>query len=270
MRPDCARCETFVCRKGRPDLAAPDCPMQGPFPDFEELYAAEETRRLVYEAAKIEAEGYCRWPRVHEVVVLARRMGWRRLGLACAPDTRREAALAARWFLDAGLEVVLPGASVPMEAAAQAVRMAEEEGPRRICRVAEAMRWADSLGMRRLGVSFCVGFRSEARALVSILERNGFETVSLCCKSGAVPKERMGIEDAEKVRPGGPEMICNSVAQGRVLNRAGTDAVLILGQCAGHDAATLAELEVPAVVLVAKDRVYAHNTVAPLYAAEAP
>ncbi|MFO7769720.1 MAG: DUF1847 domain-containing protein [bacterium] len=346
--PDCARCETYVCRKGRADLAPSCCPMQGPFPAFEELYGDASVRRLVSEAARVEAEGYCRWSRVHEIGVLAGRLGWRRLGIACGPDTRREAALAERMFLDSGLEVVMLPAHGPMEASDQADHLADagtqltviaglsvaaeavflrkirtpvtslvardtvlqhnpaaalytrrsyyrkklriedpphpgeeartdllalrsaeaawtDRPPR--CRVTEAMEWAASLGMRRLGVSFCVGLRREARTLVSILEENGFETVSICCKSGAVPKEEMGLEDAEKVRPGGPEMICNSAAQGRILSGAGVDAAFIVGQCAGHDAATLSALDPPAVVLVAKDRVYAHNTVAPLYAA---
>jgi len=355
-RPDCARCDTFVCRRGHPELAPANCPMRGAYPSFEELYSDPEVRHLVSEAARIESGGYCRWSRVREVIEFARLMGWQRLGIACAPDTRREAALAARRFLDAGLEVTLPGDSVPMSAAERAARMAEADtqlnvvaglpvaaeavflktsrapvtslvardlalqhnpvaalytrrsyyrkklripGPPRsggsarsdahdletlqraeaahagegespVCRVVEAMQWAASLGMRRLGVSFCIGFRNEARILVSVLEDNGFETVSVCCKSGAVPKERMGLEDSEKVRPGEPEMICNSVGQGKLLSRAGADAVFILGQCVGHDSATLDALEPPGIVLVAKDRVYAHNSVAPLYAMEGP
>lgn len=49
--------------------------------------------------------------------------------------------------------------------------------------------------------------------------------------------------------------------------RAGVELVILLGQCAGHDSATMASLRTPAVCLVAKDRVLAHNTVAALYQA---
>ena len=44
--------------------------------------------------------------------------------------------------------------------------------------------------------------------------------------------------------------------------------VFILGQCVGHDSATMAKLEAPAICIVAKDRVLGHNTVAALYALE--
>ncbi|MGD8329309.1 MAG: DUF1847 domain-containing protein, partial [Acidobacteriota bacterium] len=144
-----------------------------------------------------------------------------------------------------------------------AARVRRRAGGRR-SRLREAMAVAHQVGARHIGVSYCVGFREEASRLCRILEANGFRVSSVCCKSGAVPKERFGLLDREKVRPGNPEMACNPIAQGRLLNRERVDLTLILGQCVGHDAATLAELTGPAVTLVAKDRVLAHNTVAAL------
>ncbi len=132
-------------------------------------------------------------------------------------------------------------------------------------RVAEAMTLGHAMGASRIGVSFCVGFREEAKTLCKILETNGFRVSSVCCKTGAVPKEAVGIRDDQKVTPGKAEMVCNPIAQAELLNRDRADFVLVLGQCVGHDAATLAHLQAPAVCLVAKDRVLAHNTVAALY-----
>jgi uncharacterized metal-binding protein len=37
-------------------------------------FADEETRRLAAAAARVEAEGYCRWTRVEEVMAFARRI----------------------------------------------------------------------------------------------------------------------------------------------------------------------------------------------------
>jgi uncharacterized metal-binding protein len=139
---------------------------------------------------------------------------------------------------------------------------APDEGRR--SRLAEAMDLAHALGASHLGISFCVGFREEARILTSILQTNGFKVSSACCKTGAVPKEEVGLEDSQKVRPGRPEMICNPVAQAELLNREGVHFALVLGQCVGHDAATFQHLEAPAACLVAKDRALAHNTVAAL------
>ncbi len=146
-------------------------------------------------------------------------------------------------------------------------KVAEEvygnEGPPR-SRIAEAMSVAQALGAQRIGVSFCVGLREEAKILAGILQTNGFEVSSVCCKTGSVPKEAAGIRDDQKVRPGTAEMICNPVAQAKLLNRDNVDFALILGQCVGHDAATLMHLEVPAACVVTKDRVLAHNTTAAL------
>ena len=135
-------------------------------------------------------------------------------------------------------------------------------------RVQEVMRYAESLGTSKVGISFCLGFRQEARLLAGVLKANGFLVSSACCKTGAVPKETMGISDRQKVHPGKPEMICNPLAQAELLNRDEVGLAVILGQCVGHDAATMDAVNAPAVCLVAKDRVLAHNTVAALYELE--
>jgi uncharacterized metal-binding protein len=141
-----------------------------------------------------------------------------------------------------------------------AAREIQAHGPR--SRLAEAMALAHHLGATRIGVSFCVGFREEAKTLAGILETNGFLVSSVCCKTGSVPKEEAGIASEDKVRPGRPEMLCNPAAQAELLNREGVELAFVLGQCVGHDAATFQRLEAPAASLVAKDRVLAHNTVA--------
>ena len=63
-------------------------------------------------------------------------------------------------------------------------------------------------------------------------------------------------------------MICNPLAQAELLSRDDVQMVMSLGQCVGHDAATLGYLNVPTFCIVAKDRVLAHNTVAALYELE--
>jgi len=131
-------------------------------------------------------------------------------------------------------------------------------------RLEELMQFAIRLGAGHIGISFCVGMREEAALLGRILEKNSFQVSGICCKSGAVPKEQLGLSDEEKVRPGTDESICNSHAQAELLNREGVGLAVILGQCVGHDAATLGRLTMPTTVLVAKDRVLAHNPVAAL------
>jgi uncharacterized metal-binding protein len=132
-------------------------------------------------------------------------------------------------------------------------------------RIVEVMEFGRCLGALHVGLSFCVGFKNEARVLTRVLEANGFMVSSACCKAGAVPKEVVGLVDSQKVRPGQAELTCNPVTQAELLNRQGVQLAMVLGQCVGHDSATLAHLEAPAVMLVVKDRVLVHNTVAALY-----
>jgi uncharacterized metal-binding protein len=147
-------------------------------------------------------------------------------------------------------------------------RAVTQEGQGKWSRVEEVIEFAHRLGAVRLGIVFCSGFRNEAGILKRILDANGFNVRSTCCKTGSVPKEQLGILDSQKVRPGGPEMICNPIAQAELLNRESVQLVLLLGQCVGHDSATMAHIEAPTVCVVAKDRALAHNPAGALYALE--
>ncbi len=121
------------------------------------------------------------------------------------------------------------------------------------------------MGYRELGVAFCIGVKNEAQILVSILENRGFQVVSVCCKVGGVPKERIGIEDEEKVTPGSYESMCNPIAQAQILNEERCDFSIAGGLCVGHDSLFLKHAQALTTVLIAKDRVFAHNPAAALY-----
>jgi uncharacterized metal-binding protein len=147
-------------------------------------------------------------------------------------------------------------------------RAVTQEGQGKWGRVEEIIELAHRLGAVRLGIVFCSGFRTEARILKRVLDANGFNVGSTCCKTGSIPKEELGITDSQKVRPGNPEMICNPIVQAELLNREKVHLALLLGQCVGHDSATMAHVEAPAVCVVAKDRALAHNPAGALYALE--
>lgn len=132
-------------------------------------------------------------------------------------------------------------------------------------RVEETMDFARRMGWRRLGIAHCIGLMQEARTAREIFTAGGFEVFTVCCKVGSVDKESMGIGDAEKVRPGQYEVMCNPVAQAALLAQAGTEFNVVIGLCVGHDSMFLMHSKAPATVLVVKDRVLGHNPVAALY-----
>ncbi|MBL7166196.1 MAG: DUF1847 domain-containing protein [Dehalococcoidales bacterium] len=137
-------------------------------------------------------------------------------------------------------------------------------------RVEEVVQFAGKMGYKKLGIAFCDGLRGEAETLNTILERRGFDVVSVCCKAGGIPKERIGIKDEEKIvskfsGPGNWESMCSPISQAEILNDEGTEFNVLVGLCVGHDSLFFKYSQAPVTVLVAKDRVFGHNPVAGLY-----
>lgn len=88
--PACAYCPPTVraCRTGESEERGPGfCPTRLD-PEIQAharaLYDDDdaETRKISLEAARVEAEGYCKWTRVEEIVQFAKRMGYRKIGIA--------------------------------------------------------------------------------------------------------------------------------------------------------------------------------------------
>lgn len=207
----CALCGVKVCERGGSDLPK-NCPMRDPefFREVLKEYEKDENKRFFCTSSAIEALGYCRWPRIREVAEFAKRMGY-----------------------------------------------------------------------KKLGVAFCGGLPQEAATVVKILMKQGFEVVSVICKTGAVPKKDVGVNcslltDIEgKLLEPTPlqemlmgEAMCNPIAQAELLNKAGTEFNIVVGLCVGHDSLFYKYSEAPVTTLVAKDRVTGHNPVAALYCAD--
>ena len=86
--PSCAYCPPNVraCRRGKAEAEGPGfCPSKVA-PETQEhareLYANPETLKVSRESARVEAEGYCKWTRVEEIVQFAKKMGYKRIGIA--------------------------------------------------------------------------------------------------------------------------------------------------------------------------------------------
>ena len=140
--------------------------------------------------------------------------------------------------------------------------LVEARGYRVWDRARETVEFARRMGYRRLGLAFCISLAPETEAFARRLQDEGFEVVSVLCKTGAVPKETLlGLSDADKVCPGQVETMCNPVAQARLLAAAHVDLNVIIGLCVGHDTLFYAHAEGPVTCLVVKDRVRDHKPV---------
>jgi uncharacterized metal-binding protein len=151
---------------------------------------------------------------------------------------------------------------------AYASALVESAGYCRWTRVEEICAFAREMGFTRIGIATCISMVDLARTLSGILESHGFEVASAACKNGGVPKERLGLRDEDKIRPGTYEAMCNPLAQAELLNDAGCELNIVLGLCVGHDSLFFKHSKGLATTLVAKDRVLAHNPVGALQLAD--
>ena len=155
-----------------------------------------------------------------------------------------------------------------IERVAQVSAVVESEGYCKWTRVEEICQFAKRMGFRRVGIATCISFVDLARVFSAILESHGLTVASVACKNGGVPKEEIGLKDAEKIRPGTYEAICNPISQASLLNRAGCELNVIVGLCVGHDSLFIRHSQALVTTLVTKDRVLAHNPVGALQLAD--
>lgn len=103
----CAKCKVFACDKGE-DIRPGNCPMR----DEETLasvlkeYKAEENQSFFVNAGRVEAEGYCKWNRIREIIELCKKMGYGKIGLAFCVGLAKEAAVFTRLLEERGITVV--------------------------------------------------------------------------------------------------------------------------------------------------------------------
>lgn len=147
--------------------------------------------------------------------------------------------------------------------------LVESAGYGRHTRLEETMSFAYRMGFRKLGVAFCMGLSHEGKILVDLLRENGFEVAAVGCKCGSLDKRAIGITDAEQVRPGQFEAMCDPAGQAEHLRRADTQFNILLGLCVGHDTIFLRHTHAPATVLSSKDRALAHNPMGAIYLSDA-
>jgi uncharacterized metal-binding protein len=132
-------------------------------------------------------------------------------------------------------------------------------------RVEDTIAFAGLMEYKKIGMATCIGLLDETERFAAILKAQGFEPLSVCCKSGSIDKLELGLSEEDKVRPGTFEPACNPIAQAEILNRLGSDMNIIMGLCVGHDMLFAKHSKAPVTTLIVKDRVTGHNPIAVLY-----
>jgi uncharacterized metal-binding protein len=123
--PSCAYCPPTLraCRHGESDVRGPGfCPSKVDDDGIDCARAKYDdpfVARVAQASAIVEAEGYCRWTRVEEVVQLAKRLGFTKLGIATCISFVDLAHVLSAIFESHGFEVAsvaCKNGGVPKEA----------------------------------------------------------------------------------------------------------------------------------------------------------
>ena len=135
----------------------------------------------------------------------------------------------------------------------------------KMTRLEESAFFAKELGVKKIGIAFCIGLANEAHFCAQYFKNQGFAVESVCCKVCSVDKDLLELE---KIKSGKREAMCNPRMQAELLNAAGTELNFIVGLCVGHDSLFYKHAQAVTTTLVVKDRVLVHNPVMALYTAD--
>jgi len=132
-------------------------------------------------------------------------------------------------------------------------------------RIQETIEFAKKMRFKRICLVFCLGLRKEAEIIHKIFSDNGFETISVMCKAGAVSKEEIGLLREQQIDQDNFEAMCNPILQALTANYHQSDMNVLFGLCVGHDTLFLRYAKAYNTVLASKDRLLAHNPLAAIY-----
>ena len=102
----CASCTVHACEKANAEHYPKNCPVLKKEFMEEVVRQYEPYREFFHVGARIEAEGYCQWPRLRETMELCQRMGYKKVGLAFCAGFKNEAKTVERLLRNKGFEVV--------------------------------------------------------------------------------------------------------------------------------------------------------------------
>ncbi len=101
----CASCTIHACEKPDADNYPKNCPVRDESLTEAALAKYEPYREFFHVCARVEAEGYCQWPRLRETIEVCRKMGFKKLGLAFCGGFKSEAKTVENILRSKGFEV---------------------------------------------------------------------------------------------------------------------------------------------------------------------
>ena len=102
----CALCNIKACKSGEVEKLPKKCPNSAEIIEkSKELYLQEENGKIAYNSALVESEGYCKLTRIEETILFAKKMNYKKLGIAFCTGLSKEAGILHDIFLNHDFEV---------------------------------------------------------------------------------------------------------------------------------------------------------------------
>ena len=104
----CANCTAMSCEFAEHNNMPKNCPMleEDKLRGFLDSYKDEDVHDFYVTCSTVEAEGYGNWPRLRETIEFAKRMNYKKIGLAFCGGLRQEAKIVEGIMRKHGLQVV--------------------------------------------------------------------------------------------------------------------------------------------------------------------
>ncbi|WZL75059.1 DUF1847 domain-containing protein [Clostridiaceae bacterium 35-E11] len=115
----CGVCQIHACQTGEKEKMPKNCPSVDDIVERSKaLYLEEENRKIAYQSALVEAEGYCQKTRIEEIMDFARKCNYTKIGVAFCLGLRREMKMLQEVLTHSGFEVnaiICKNGSIPKE-----------------------------------------------------------------------------------------------------------------------------------------------------------
>ena len=133
-----------------------------------------------------------------------------------------------------------------------------------LTRLEEIAEYCRIRGYRKIGVAYCYALETQADALKSYLQKEGFSPVMVSCTVDGVTESAIDPHKTDT------SVSCNPIGQAEALSASGAEFAVLLGLCLGHDILLQKNLKMDHTVFAVKDRVTGHNPLLGLPGAQPP
>ncbi len=105
---NCANCVLLGCYKNDMEKTLPNCPSkeEAIHSEAKKLYSQPENHKIAYNAALVEAQGYGKNTRIEEIILFAKKCGYKKIGLAFCMGLIKEARIVQKIFEHHDFEMV--------------------------------------------------------------------------------------------------------------------------------------------------------------------